>query len=85
MHVNTGKRRMYRLTEERFEKAEPILEKNRAKLHTTGKINAEGLEKELRKCWHTGSREVKDILMRLSKTTRYKYLAACYMGHSRRG
>jgi hypothetical protein len=76
---------MYRLTEDRFEKAEPILEKYRAKLHHTGKIDARGLEKELRKCWHTGSREVKDIVMRLSKTTRYKYLAAYYMEHSDAG
>jgi len=76
---------MYKLSDERFEKAKPILEKYRAQLHTTGRFNAEGLEKELRQCWKPGSREVKDVVMRLSKTDRYKYLAAYYMEHSDAG
>lgn len=76
---------MYSLTEARFEKAEPILEKYRAQLHARGKIDAKGLEKELRKCWATESTQVKDIFKRLSKTARYRYVAACYMEHSGRG
>ena len=73
---------MYRLTDERFEKAEPILEKYRAKLHATGRIDAKALQNELRRCWHAGDREVKDIFKRLSKTSHYKYLAAYCMEHS---
>jgi hypothetical protein len=76
---------MYRLDEERFAKAKPILEKYRAKLHATGKFNPEAIEKELRQCWHATSRDVKDVVMRLSKTARYKYLAAYYMEHSDAG
>jgi hypothetical protein len=85
MHIDTGRRRMYRLTEDRFEKAKPILERYRTQLHNRGKINARGLEKELRKCWDSGYQEVKDIVKRLSKTTRYRYLAAYYMEHSETG
>jgi hypothetical protein len=54
-------------------------------LHTTGKFNAEGFEKELRKCWHTGLPQVKDIVKRLSQTPRYRYVAAYYMEHSDAG
>jgi hypothetical protein len=82
MRANTGRRRMYRLTDDRFEKAQPTLERYRTQLHTRRKIDAKGFEKELRTCWDTGYREVKDILKRLSETTRYKFLAAYYMEHS---
>jgi len=76
---------MYRLTEDRFEKAKPILERYRTALHNRGKFDARRLEKELRECWDTGYRQVKDIFKRLSKIPRYRYLAAYYMEHSGTG
>jgi hypothetical protein len=76
---------MYKLTERRLEKAKPILEKYRAELHGSGSVMARDLERELKDCWNTGYRELKDIFIQLSKITHYRYLAAFYMEHSAQG
>ena len=73
---------MYRLTERRLAKAEPILQEYRAKLHTEGAINAHGFEMELRQCWGIGYQELKSIIEDLSKIDDYVFLAAYYMEHS---
>jgi hypothetical protein len=70
---------MYKLTERRFAKAKPILNRYRMQLHETGFASARGLEKELRDCWNIGYQELKDIIIALSKRPYYRYLAACYM------
>ena len=73
---------MYRLTEKRFEKAKEILERFRNQLHKSGRTDPGLLEKELRECWHTGYRELQDIMIQLLKNDRYRFLAAYYMDHS---
>jgi hypothetical protein len=70
---------MYRLTERRFAKAKPILDKYRKQVHDAGRGAASGLERELRECWDIGYQELKDIIIDLSKRPHYRYLAASYM------
>ena len=48
-------------------------------MHGTGRVSTVDLETELRKCWKTGYRELKDIMRELSKQDYYRYLAARYM------
>lgn len=69
---------MYTLTERRIEKAMPILEKHRKQLLETGRFDHR-LEGELRACWDTGYRELKDIFRQLIKIPRYQLLAAAYI------
>jgi hypothetical protein len=73
---------MYKLTERRRAKAEPILEKYRTQLQEKGVIDAQQFEKELRDCWNTGYQEMKDIAKQLLKISQYRFLAAYYMEHS---
>ena len=70
---------MASLTDRRFEKAKPILDKYRAQLHATGRISTREFEMELRRCWNLGYQELKDIIIHLSKRDHYRYLAAYYM------
>jgi hypothetical protein len=70
---------MYRLTERRFIKAKPILDHFRKQLHSTGWMSASDLEMELRKCWKIGYRELKNIIIELSKQSYYRHLAVAYM------
>jgi hypothetical protein len=76
---------MYRLTERRKAKADPILEKYNAQLHADGAISAMAFEKELCACWNVGYQSLKDIIKDLSKLDEYVYLAAYYMEHSNSG
>ena len=48
----------------------------------TEKIQAMALERELRDCWDTGYREIKDIMIQLLKDERYVYLASYFMENS---
>jgi hypothetical protein len=73
---------MANLTQRRFEKAKPLLDKYREQLHSTGHTSAEDLEHELRECWGVGYQELKQIIIDLSKRDHYRYLAACYMENS---
>jgi hypothetical protein len=73
---------MYRLTERRFARAKPILDKYRERLHTAGDISAGELERELRDCWGVGYQALKGIIEDLAKRNHYRYLAAYYMEHS---
>lgn len=73
---------MYTLTERRFKKAKSILEKYRAQMLKYKIIQAMALERDLRDCWDTGYREIKDIMIQLLKDERYVYLAAYFMENS---
>ena len=73
---------MYKLTDRRLKKAEPILEKYRTELHGRGDFMVRVFERELRDCWGLGYQELKDIFKQLSKMARYRYLATYYMENS---
>lgn len=76
---------MYRLTERRLKKVEPILEKYRAEIHKTDYMTALVFERELRDCLNMGYQALKGIAKDLAKIERYKYLAARYMEKSGAG
>lgn len=76
---------MYRLTERRKAKAAPILEKYGAQLHQTGEIEVRRFEDALRDCWGIGYRELKDIIVEMSRMDEFKYLSAYYMENSNSG
>ncbi len=73
---------MYTLTPRRYVKATVVLEKYREMMLKNGEICSHCFEMELRKCWNTGYREIKDIMEQLLKDKRYVYVAAFYMENS---
>ncbi len=73
---------MYRVTPRRMKKALPILERHRAELHKSGRMDARGFEMELRECWDVGYQEMKSLAEDLSKNERYRFVAAFYMENS---
>jgi hypothetical protein len=73
---------MYRLTDKRLQKAQPILDKYRADLFTARSFAVRGLERELRDTWSLGYQELKDIIRELLKNDRYREVAAYYMERS---
>jgi hypothetical protein len=73
---------MYKVTERRLAKAEPILEEFRTILHSKGKINAREFEMKLRECWNVGYGEMKSLAEDLSTIERYRFLAVYYMEYS---
>ena len=71
---------MYTLTDRRFEKAKDILEKYNTQLYKNLRYDYSAFEFELRECWDTGYREIKDILIDLiKKHPKFRYLALYYM------
>lgn len=70
---------MYKLTENRLRAAHAILEKYRDALYERQGIHCLSFEHELRECWRLGYRELKDIIIDMSKLDRYEHLAAYYM------
>lgn len=70
---------MYRLTEIRLRKAEPILENYRRRLYERFRFEPGLLERELRECWNVGYQELKDIFKDMLKQERYRYVAIYYM------
>jgi hypothetical protein len=72
---------VYKLTKRRLDAAEPILEKYRSHLHKSRHMQSMVLERELRDCWGIGYQELKDIIIDLAKTDRYRLVAAYYMQH----
>ena len=70
---------MAHLTDRRFEKVKPILDKYREWLHSSGCINCGMLESELRECLNIGYRELKGIMIDLASKAHYVYLGAYYM------
>ena len=73
---------MYKVTQPRLTKAQPILERHRAELHRSGTTDAQAFEMTLRECWNVGYQEMKDLATDLLKHERYRFLAAHYMENS---
>jgi hypothetical protein len=73
---------MYKVTQRRLTKAQPILERHRAELHRSGMTDARAVEMALRECWNVGYQEMKDLAADLLKQERYRFLAAYYMENS---
>src|SRR3954471_21648518 len=73
---------MFTLTEHRLEAAKRVLDKYRATLQEQHRFDAAALEQELRQCWSTGYREIKDNMIQLLATDEYPLVAAWYMEHS---
>jgi hypothetical protein len=73
---------MYRVTQRRLTKAQPILDRHRAELHRTGATDVTAFEMALRACWKVGYQEMKDLATDLLKNDRYRFLAAYYMENS---
>jgi len=76
---------MYKVTERRLKKAEPILERFRMQLQKSGKVDAHRLELDLRECWNVGYQEMKWLAMGLAKLPRFRFLAVYYMENSNTG
>ena len=70
---------MAKLTDRRMEKARPIFDRYRARLHETHDCDVQQLETELKDCFNLGYQEIKDIIADLLKHDHYKYLAAYFM------
>lgn len=73
---------MYKLTERRLAKAKELLDNSAALLAKKRGINCMEFEMQLRECWDTGYREIKDIMQQLLKMPEYRLLAAYYMQNS---
>ena len=74
---------MYRLTERRKQEARDILDRYTKCLHDTRRMDARGLERELRELWGFGYQTLKGIMIdTLSHHSEYAHLAAYYMEHS---
>jgi len=66
---------MATLTDARLAKAKSILESYRKKLHSTGRIEARQLEKELREAWDIGYQTFRTIIIDIAKNhPHYKHL-----------
>jgi hypothetical protein len=73
---------MYKVTQRRLTKAQPILERHRAELHRSGSTDARAFEVALRESWNVGYQTMKDLATDLLKHERYRFLAAYYMENS---
>lgn len=70
---------MARLTEARFQKAKPILDRYREQFHRTRHLNTTLFEKDLKEIWGLHYQELKTVMIDLSRRPEYLYLAARYM------
>lgn len=74
---------MYKLTESRLKKAEPVLERYRAELIEVGCFSASAFERELRDIWKIGYQDLKDVMLDMYREhDRYQHVALHYMEHS---
>lgn len=72
---------MFNVTELRLDKARSILDDYKEKLDRRGAFDALKLEHDLRKCWNTGYRSIKDAMRQLYRRNElgYSQLAEHYM------
>ena len=70
---------MYKLTQKREEKAAEILGSYQKQMAQSDSIDCSGFEMELRKCWGLGYRELKGIVIDMSRRPEYERMAAYYM------
>ena len=70
---------MYKLTDKRFKRAEPVLERYRKQLLEKQRFHATALERELRDLWDIGYQELKSIMIDLLRKEKFMLVAAYYM------
>lgn len=66
---------------DRFERAQPILEKYRESLFSRARFDCHSLERELIEVAELGTNEIPQLLCDLSTAGRYRHVAAFYMQH----
>ena len=67
------------MTERRFQKAKPILDRYRDRLMKTQRLDTVMFEKELREVWGLHYQALKTVMIDLAARLEYVYLAARYM------
>ncbi len=74
---------MYKVTENRLEKARHILDQYSQKLQEHGKFSTSSLEEELKEAWDTGYKSIKSAMVDLYKNHGGKHgrVAEYYMRH----